>query len=257
MNDPIRHILAELVAGRLDVDRAAAQLQAAQPVEDLGFASVDHDRHDRCGAAEVIFAAGKTPTQVVAIARSLVDRRGWVLVTRANEDHAAELTRAFDQVDLGTRGQTLLVGQAPDPAGTSVPIITAGTSDEPVAEEAAMTFAALGQRCHRVNDVGVAGVHRLLRRKAELDGAGAIVCIAGMEGALPSVVGGLVSVPVIAVPTSVGYGAAMGGLAALMGMLTSCAAGVSVVNIDNGFGAAYVATLIQRQTDGTRSPSRT
>jgi len=256
MTDPIRQMLDEVAAGRLAPEEAAARIEQLPPasdeggVSDLGFASIDTDRHDRCGVAEVVYAAGKTADQVVAIARHLVDRHGHALVTRANADHAAALTAGFDHTRASHRCGTILVGSAPQVTGTSIPIVTAGTSDEPVAEEAELTCASLGQAFHRVNDVGVAGVHRLLRRKAELDNAGVIICIAGMEGALPSVVGGLVSVPVIAVPTSVGYGVAMGGIAALMGMLTSCAAGVTVVNIDNGFGAAYVATLIQRQADG-------
>jgi len=264
MTDPVRDILADLAAGRIALDDAAARLAPADrtgrnaaPVADLDFASIDHDRHERCGVPEVVYAAGKTPDQVVDIARALIERHGHALVTRADQGHAQALADAFDPVHAGARSETLLVGARPEAVGTSIPIVTAGTSDEPVAEEAQMTCAALGQRCHRVNDVGVAGVHRLLRRKSELDNAGAIICIAGMEGALPSVVGGIVRVPVIAVPTSVGYGAAMGGLAALMGMLTSCAAGVTVVNIDNGFGAAYIATLIQRQTDAPPPPTQT
>ncbi len=257
MTEALHDILDDLAAGRATVDDAAARIRAASaaagPVEDLDFATIDHERRDRCGVAEVVYAAGKTPDQVVAIARSLVHRHGQALVTRADAAHAQAVNRAFDRVHAGARGATLLIGDAPQPhaACTSIPIVTAGTSDEPAAEEAELTCAALGQRSHRVNDVGVAGVHRLLRRRDELNAAGVVIVIAGMEGALPSVVGGLVNVPVIAVPTSVGYGVAMGGLAALMGMLSSCAAGITVVNIDNGFGAAYAATLIQRQIDHT------
>jgi NCAIR mutase (PurE)-related protein len=209
-----------------------------------------------CGAAvrKSSSPPGKTTTQVVDIARRIVDVSGYVLITRANADHAAAVADAFDQLRADERRQTILVGQAPEPTGTTIPIVTAGTSDLPVADEAALTFAAMGQNCKTINDVGVAGIHRLVERLDDLRGAGVIVCIAGMEGALPSVLGGLVSVPVIAVPTSIGYGAALQGVAALLGMLTSCASGVSVVNIDNGFGAAYTATLIQRQIDQANSP---
>lgn len=240
-------ILQGVADGRTAPEEAARLVSTAN--ESLDFATIDHHRAHRCGCPEVIYAAGKTPQQVVAIAQTLVTRNGFALVTRATEAHADALDAAFAEVQAGTRRATLLVGRVPEASGTAIPIVTAGTSDEPVAEEAALTFGAMGQRCKRINDVGVAGVHRLLERREELNGAAVIVCIAGMEGALPSVVGGLVDVPVVAVPTSVGYGAAFGGLAALLGMLTSCASGVTVVNIDNGFGAAHVATLIQRQVD--------
>ena len=248
MADRLREILDDLSRGALTTDQAAQRLHALA-CEPLGFATLDHGRARRCGVPEVIYAAGKTPDQVVRIAASLVDRTGHALITRAEPEHRLALGNAFDQITSGERGRTLLVGTPPPLGGTPLPIVTAGTSDEPVAEEAELTCAALGQASKRINDVGVAGLPRLIARLPELEGTGAIICIAGMEGALPSVVGGLVSVPVIAVPTSVGYGAAMGGLAALLGMLTSCAAGVSVVNIDNGFGAAYTATLIQRIRD--------
>ncbi len=244
----LENLLREVAAGARSADEAARML--APEAQSLGFATIDHDRAHRCGVPEVIYAAGKTAEQVVAIARTLIDRAGCALVTRATAEQAAAVEQTFAKVEPGSRRRTLLIGDAPGLRGTSVPIVTAGTSDEPVAEEAALTFAFLGQAHHRVSDVGVAGVHRLMARLDEIDGAAVIVCIAGMEGALPSVVGGLVAAPVIAVPTSVGYGAAFAGLAALLGMLTSCAAGVSVVNIDNGFGAAYSATLIQRAADG-------
>ncbi|MHB1155973.1 MAG: nickel pincer cofactor biosynthesis protein LarB [Phycisphaerales bacterium] len=246
----LEQILTEVAAGRLAVDQATEQLATAEP---LDYATLDHDRRRRCGSAEVIYAAGKTPDQVVAIAQRLIERNGHALVTRANADHAAAIRRAFAEPITGSRGSTFLLGKPPAEAGTPIPIVTAGTSDEPVAEEAMLTCRAMGQATRRLNDIGVAGLHRLVDRLPELRGAGCIICIAGMEGALPSVIGGLVSVPVIAVPTSVGYGAAFGGVAALLGMLTSCAAGVSVVNIDNGFGAAYTATLIQRLADGRSS----
>lgn len=215
----------------------------------LEFATLDHERLVRCGIPEVVYGTGKTTEQLVAIARQLFERNGYALVTRATPEQAAVVRASFEHVAAGSRGQTLLIGRPPALQGTPLPIVTAGTSDEPVAEEAELTCAAMGQAVHRINDVGVAGLDRLLRRLPELRRTGAIICIAGMEGALPSVLGGLVSIPVIAVPTSVGYGAAFEGLAALLGMMTSCAAGVSVVNINNGFGAAYSATLIQRLYD--------
>jgi hypothetical protein len=246
--DPLRAIVEALRRGELSDDDATARLHDLAN-EPLGFATLDHHRHRRCGVPEVIYAAGKTPAQVVRIARSLVERSGHALITRADEEHWKAIAAEFRELESGSRGRTILVGKPPAVRGTPIPILTAGTSDEPVAEEAELTCRALGQPTKRINDVGVAGLARLIRRMDELTETGVIVCIAGMEGALPSVVGGLVSVPVIAVPTSVGYGAALGGLAALLGMLTSCAAGVTVVNIDNGFGAAYSATLIQRQFD--------
>jgi NCAIR mutase (PurE)-related protein len=198
---------------------------------------------------EVVYASGKLPEQVAAIAGELVDRNGYALITRAGDDHVAAVKQRFSSVLHGERTSTMIVGEAPAASGTAIPIITAGTSDEAVAEEAELTCRALGQATRRINDVGVAGIARLVTRLEDARPTGVIIAIAGMEGALPSVVGGLVDVPVIAVPTSVGYGAALGGFTALLGMLTSCAAGVSVVNIDNGFGAAYIATLIQRQYD--------
>ncbi|MBI1374801.1 MAG: nickel pincer cofactor biosynthesis protein LarB [Phycisphaera sp.] len=248
MQDDLKQILERLAAGDIDVDAADAALRELH-LQPLGFATIDHHRDKRCGVPEVIYAAGKTPEQVVAIARTLVDRSGHALVTRADATQAAAVRGAFDAVVTDERNRTLLVGSAPELTGTPIPIITAGTSDQPVADEAELTCRALGQPVHRISDVGVAGLARLIARLDEMQNTGVIICIAGMEGALPSVVGGLVSVPVVAVPTSVGYGAAFGGITALLGMLTSCAAGVTVVNIDNGFGAAYNATLIQRLYD--------
>jgi pyridinium-3,5-biscarboxylic acid mononucleotide synthase len=253
--DALRQILADLGSGDASIADAMQRIGdlACQP---LGFATLDHHRSRRCGVPEVIYAAGKTPEQVVRIARALIDRTGHALVTRAEAEHGRALGDAFDQITSGDRGRTLLVGTPPPLTGTPIPIVTAGTSDEPVAEEAQITCQALGQASRRINDVGVAGLARLVQRLGDMQPTGVIICIAGMEGALPSVVGGLVNVPVIAVPTSIGYGAALGGLAALLGMLTSCAAGVTVVNIDNGFGAAYSATLIQRQFDRIEPPGQ-
>lgn len=239
-------ILEQVRAGRLSPAAAARRVHdlAAEP---LGFATVDHTRPMRCGSAEVIYAAGKTPAQVAAIAKAIRIRNPNVLITRATADHVAAVRRAFPRkaVRVGNRAGTILVGPcAPDAANKPIPILTAGTSDEAVAEEAELTMLAMGHAPLRINDVGVAGLHRLGARLDELREANVLVVIAGMEGALPSIVGGLVDCPVIAVPTSVGYGAALGGLTALMGMLTGCAAGVAVVNIDNGFGAAATACRI-------------
>lgn len=253
MHNGVRELLQQVADGRMSIDDATAQLRIAN--EPLPFATIDHDRAGRCGAGEVVFAAGKTPEQVIDIAGRLLQRCTHALVTRANDQHRAAIEQAFDQVESDARGMTLLIGTPPEAGGTAIPIITAGTSDQPVADEAALTCRAMGQATRRINDVGVAGLHRILERAPELREAAVVICIAGMEGALPSVVGGLVKAPVIAVPTSVGYGAAFGGIAAMLGMLNSCATGVVVVNIDNGFGAAHAATMIQRAVDAATAGS--
>ena len=214
--------------------------------EDLGFARVDLDRAARTGDAEVVYGAGKTPEQVVAILRTLHAKHPEraVLATRLS-DEALHAVRELDaHVDLVARAATL--GPLPQSTGT-VAVISAGTSDAPVAAEAALTARVCGAAVHEVRDVGVAGLHRLLAVRDELEQADCLIVVAGMEGALPSVVGGLTGVPLVAVPTSVGYGASFGGLAALLAMLNSCAPGVTVVNIDNGFGAGVAATLINRR----------
>ncbi|MFP4222721.1 MAG: nickel pincer cofactor biosynthesis protein LarB [Phycisphaeraceae bacterium] len=251
--DPIEHILTRLRDGELDIDQARRAVQDNY-AESLGFATVDHDRRRRCGAAEVIFGAGKAPEHLVAIAGALLEREPCVLVTRCSAEHVAAVREAFpdEPIELAELSGALLVGRPRQLDVPPIPVVTAGTSDESVASEARMTCRALGQPALAVSDVGVAGLHRLANRLEELREANVIVCIAGMEGALPSVLSGLVDIPIVAVPTSVGYGAAMGGLTALMGMLTSCASGVSVVNIDNGFGAAYNACLINRMVSGRR-----
>ena len=215
--------------------------------EDLGFARVDLDRAARTGDAEVVYGAGKTPDQVVAILRTLhakhPDRA--VLATRLS-DAALHAVRELDaDVDLVARAATL--GPIPEPQGT-VAVISAGTSDAPVAAEAALSARVHGAGIHEVRDVGVAGLHRLLAVRDELERADCLIVVAGMEGALPSVVGGLTGVPMVAVPTSVGYGASFGGLAALLAMLNSCAPGVTVVNIDNGYGAGVFAARVARRT---------
>jgi NCAIR mutase (PurE)-related protein len=216
-------------------------------LERLPFATIDHLRPVTQGHQEVIFSQGKTAEQVVTIAERLVTAGGTFLATRAEVPHRAALLERFPQALVNELGRTVYLPPAPEPPPTgrgTVLVVTAGTSDLPVAEEAAVTARALRNRVERLTDVGVAGIHRVLSQTSLLRSASVIIVVAGMEGALPSVVGGLVRVPVIAVPTSVGYGASFGGLAALLGMLNSCAAGLTVVNIDNGFGAATVASLI-------------
>jgi NCAIR mutase (PurE)-related protein len=240
----LRAILEEVRRGNLDVEEATARLRDL-PYQDLGFARLDHHRGLRQGLPEVVFCEGKTTEQVVSIVQSLASHGGPVLATRASEAvfravAAVEPAAAYDAL-----GRTILLGDplAPPPR-PGVLVLTAGTADIPVAMEAAVTAEVMGNEVQRIYDVGVAGLHRLLDLREALARAHVIVVVAGMDGALPSVVGGLVNVPVIAVPTSVGYGASYGGLAALLTMLNSCAPGIAVVNIDNGFGAGYVAGLI-------------
>jgi len=243
--EDVRDLLARVADGTTTPDGALDDL-ATEPFEALDFATIDHHRTIRQGFPEVIYGAGKTVEQVVAIAERLAERSGSFLATRISGEAADALSKRFERVEINDLARTAhLPGAVAPPAGRgTVLVVTAGTSDLPVAEEAAVTACALGNRVARVTDVGVAGLHRLLARKPELLEAAVIIVVAGMDGALASVVGGLVRVPVIAVPTSVGYGAAFGGLAPLLTMLNSCAAGVTVVNIDNGFGAAMAASRI-------------
>ena len=224
------------------------------PYEDLGFAKVDHHRALREGFPEVVLGMGKTPAQVAAIAARLVERSGRLLVTRAGPEHAAAVVGVLPDAVYHESARAITLRRQPVERRPGITVVCAGTSDLPVAEEAALTAEMLGNAVERIADVGVAGVHRLLHRLPELRAARVLVVVAGMEGALPSVVAGLVATPVIAVPTSVGYGASFGGLAALLGMLNACAAGVAVVNIDNGFGAGYMAALINRTGDAHRLP---
>jgi pyridinium-3,5-biscarboxylic acid mononucleotide synthase len=239
----LRTMLEDVSAGRLGVDAALTRLKSL-PFEDLGFVKVDHHRALRAGAAEAIFCPGKSLEQVVAIARRLAEHHVNVLATRAEPPVAAAIAAAGLSHVYHAEARLLIVRPAPTEAVGLVAVAAAGTSDLPVAEEAALTAEALGNRVERVYDCGVAGLHRLLAHYDTLAGANVIVAVAGMEGALPSVIGGLLDRPVIAVPTSVGYGASLGGLAALLAMLNSCAPGVSVVNIDNGYGAAHQASQI-------------
>jgi len=241
----LRKLLDEVRAGRVDVEQALAELRDL-PFADLEYATVDHHRALRQGVPEVILGQGKTSEQIAGVARELVRTGQNVLVTRINPEQAANLAKVIPEtryVSLA-RVATIEVQEiSPLPYG-SVALVCAGTADLPVVEECAETLRAFGLSFERMYDVGVAGLHRLLGRREVFDRAALAIVVAGMEGALPSVVGGLVSIPVIAVPTSVGYGVGVGGLAALAGMLTSCAAGVVVCNIDNGFGAAFAALRI-------------
>jgi NCAIR mutase (PurE)-related protein len=216
---------------------------------DLGFARVDTDRRRRCGFPEVVFGQGKTPEQVLAIGRVILAHEPVLLVSRANEAHFNALLAEFPQARFHERARCITIERQPRPRyGGTVGVICAGTSDLPVAEEAAVTLEIFGNVVERISDVGVAGIHRLLAVRDQLEACNVLIVVAGMEGALPSAVAGLVSKPIIAVPTSIGYGASFGGLAALLGMLNSCGSGVTVVNIDNGFGAAYAAATINRLT---------
>lgn len=259
IRERVRALLAEVAAGAASVDDALAQL-AVEPLQELGHATVDHHRALRQGYPEVVYGAGKTVAQVVEICGSIASRSGRFLVTRADEEQRRAIVQRFPEVIGNAVARTVRLGGLPRDEGDSsrrALVVTAGTSDLPVAEEAAETLAALGIAADRLTDVGVAGIHRLLSRADVLERAHAVIVVAGMDGALPSVVGGLVRVPVVAVPTSVGYGASFGGLAALLTMLNSCAAGVTVCNIDNGFGAAMaVARAIGAGSAEPYAPSR-
>lgn len=243
----LRAILARVKDGELDVEGALGALKHL-PFDDLGFARVDHHRELRVGLPEVIFGQGKSAAQIAAVAARLRDAGQCVLVTRLDAPTAAGVRELLPDLDYDPVSRTgaLLLPRDPVPVRGTVLVVAAGTTDLPVAEEAARTLEVFGQPVERLHDVGVSGLHRLLACKDQLVRASVLIVVAGMEGALPSVVAGLVDRPVIAVPTSVGYGASFGGLAALLAMLNSCAAGVTVVNIDNGFGAAVAATAINR-----------
>ncbi len=244
----IREILSKVALGEITPDEAELKLRVL-PFEDLGFAKIDHHRAIRQGAAEVIYGAGKTDEQIIKIAETMLERgEKTVLITRIGKDTADKLTASLvGRFIYSEAGRVGIAGEMPEPKrDTHIVVATGGTCDIPVAEEAAFTAEALGSRVIRLFDVGVSGLHRLLSHAEEIMSAKAVVAVAGMEGALPSVIGGLADCPVIAVPTSVGYGAAFGGVAALLSMLNSCASGVSVVNIDNGFGAGYLANMIER-----------
>ncbi len=244
----LKELLTKVAEKEISVEDAALQLKM-EPFEDLGFAKLDHHRRIRQGIAEVIYGAGKTPEQILKIAETFWERgEKNVLITRMKEE-AADLVKEKLPLNYDPMSKVGIIGELPIPNGNgTIVIATGGTSDMPVAEEAALTAEVLGNQVIRLYDVGVAGLHRMLSHAEELMSAQVVIAIAGMEGALASVVGGLVDCPVIAVPTSIGYGASFGGVSALLSMLNSCASGVSVVNIDNGFGAGYLASMMNHMT---------
>jgi NCAIR mutase (PurE)-related protein len=246
--DALRELLTQVRAGTVGLDEALERLRDL-PFEDIGFAHIDHHRQLRCGFPEVVFAQGKTPEQTAQILARLAAAGGTALATRATPAHFATVQSLLPSAQYYETARIIATGPKPEPVDNRyIALLSAGTSDMPVAEEAALTAEYFGVRVERIYDVGVAGLHRLLSHAQQINGATVVIVVAGMEGALASVVGGLVSVPVVAVPTSVGYGASFNGLAPLLTMLNSCAAGVAVVNIDNGFGAAYFASTILRTT---------
>ncbi len=244
----IRQLLGKVKTGEVPVDEAVARLRDL-PFENIDVACIDHHRSIRRGASEVIFGVGQEVEDILAIMGRMIAQEETILITRLSQEKAAKIKKKYVKAKYYPRSRTLTLFQhAPEPRGRGpILVISAGTSDIPVAEEAAVTARFMGNEVEALYDLGVSGLHRLLAHRDKLQRASVIIVVAGMEGALPSVVGGLVDKPVIAVPSSVGYGASFQGIAALLGMLNSCASGVTVVNIDNGFGAAYAASLINRQ----------
>ncbi len=252
MNSELRRVLEAVSSGDMQVEEALLKIKT-QPFEDIGYAKVDLQRKARQGVAEVIYGAGKTPEQIVGIADVMrKNGQGTILITRMSEEAAAVVGQRFE-LDYHKDAGVGIIGQLPEADGMGrIVVATGGTSDIPVAEEAALTSEALGNEVVRLYDVGVAGIHRMLAHLEDIMSARVIIAIAGMEGALASVIGGLADCPVIAVPTSIGYGASFHGLSALLSMLNSCASGVSVVNIDNGFGAGYLASMINHMVKKER-----
>lgn len=243
----LERLLAAHKSGQLNADEAARQINNLH-YEDIGYAKVDHARSSRQGFPEVVFGAGKTREQIVGIVERLAQRSPNVIVTHTDEGTYGEVRNVVTEAEWHSSARLIRIMRDGTELGVGkIAVVTAGTSDIPVAEEAALTAEAMGNHVERIWDVGVAGIHRVLAERALIQRARVVIVAAGMEGALPSVVGGLVSVPVVAIPTSIGYGASFGGLAALLGMLNSCASNVTVVNIDNGFGAGFVASLINRK----------
>lgn len=243
----LEQLLAVFKSGELDAVEAAQRIKDLY-YEDIGYAKIDHSRSTRQGFPEVVFGAGKTRAQVVGIVERLSRRSPNVIITHTDEGTFGEVRNVVTEAEWHDSARLIRIQRDRTELGTgAIAVVTAGTSDIPVAEEAALTAEAMGNRVDRIWDVGVAGIHRVLAERALIQSARVVIVAAGMEGALPSVVGGLVSVPVVAIPTSVGYGASFGGVAALLGMLNSCASNVTVVNIDNGFGAGFVASLINRK----------
>lgn len=252
----IRQLLQAFKAGSASEEEILTKLKAA-PYEDLGFALVDHHREIRSGFPEVIFAEGKTPAQVASITSALIENSDQVLITRADHEHFDAVKEIHPDAWFHTRARCITLEKEPLPKRAGeVLVVCAGTSDLPVAEEAHVTTSIMGNESRLLADVGVAGLHRLLAHTRDLQSANVIIAVAGMEGALPSAVAGLTSKPVIAVPTSVGYGANLGGIAALLGMLNSCGSGVTVVNIDNGFGAAYAASQINKLANNNSTSTK-
>jgi len=247
--DYLRELLNKVKKGQLDVNNALEKLKTL-PYEDIGFAKVDNHRSIRQGAPEIIYGEGKTPEQIVSIIEVLIKGGNDAIITRTNKDVFKQVKKKYKKAVYNEQARMIVIKRRKkdkEKENTGlILVISAGTSDIPVAEEAAVTAEAMGNKVERLFDVGVAGIHRLLDNVNLITSATVLVVVAGMEGALPSIVGGIVDKPVIAVPTSVGYGASFQGVAALLGMLNSCASGVSVVNIDNGFGAGYLANLINR-----------
>ncbi len=243
----LERLLSAYKTGELDGPKAAERIKNLH-YEDIGYAKVDHSRSTRQGFPEVVFGAGKTRAQIVGIVERLAQRSPNVIVTHTDEGTFGEVRNVVIEAEWHESARLIRIQRDATELGVGViATVTAGTSDIPVAEEAALTAEAMGNRVERTWDVGVAGIHRVLAERTLLQRARVIIVAAGMEGALPSVVGGLVSVPVVAIPTSIGYGASFGGVAALLGMLNSCSSNVTVVNIDNGFGAGFVASLINRK----------
>ncbi|MDY6906335.1 MAG: nickel pincer cofactor biosynthesis protein LarB [Thermodesulfobacteriota bacterium] len=247
-SDSLKQILSDVSSGKITVDKAVGALEGFV-VEDLGYAHVDHHRCVRKGFPEVIFGAGKTPDQICGIMERIYARDGVVMVTRVDDPSAQKIQKVFPDAVYHAAAKMVVYRKSPPEIkgrGT-IAVISAGTSDIPVASEAALTAETMGNRVETLFDVGVAGIHRLFSHMEQIQAASVLIVVAGMEGALPSVVAGLTAAPVIAVPTSVGYGASLGGLTALFGMLNSCSSNVAVVNIDNGFGAGFMAASINRK----------
>lgn len=243
--EKLKQLLEKVKSGIISTDEAISRLKDL-PYEDLGFAKIDHHRQLRQGFPEVIFCEGKTPTQVATIIEKLQNQENNILATRASIDIYNHVKNKFPQAEWHPRSRIIIIRNGTQKRVGSILVLSAGTSDIPVAEEAILTAEVMGSKVNSLFDVGVAGLHRLLDNLPLLQEAKVIVVVAGMEGALPSVVGGLVDKPVIAVPTSIGYGTSFSGISALLTMLNSCSSGISVVNIDNGFGAGYAASLINR-----------
>ncbi|MBN1764992.1 MAG: nickel pincer cofactor biosynthesis protein LarB [Sedimentisphaerales bacterium] len=248
--ESLNHLLQQVQSGAASIEQALEKLKHL-PFEETGCAHIDHHRTLRCGMPEVIFCPGKTTDQIVDIFSRLAAQGNNVLATRADENTFQALKAKLPDVQFETAARAIILRQEEDkPKVGHIALVTAGTGDIPVAEEARVTADLMNQNVQTIYDVGVAGLHRLLSHSREIQNANVVIAVAGMEGALASVIGGMVAVPVIAVPTSIGYGASFGGIAPLLTMLNSCAAGVSVVNIDNGFAAGYIAAIINNQTTG-------